>query len=113
MSKSRSRISIGTLVFWGFVGWFWFGDSIKGFIESDVNIKVNEKKIDIDVDEIIDVAKSKINDIRNKVDAELEKKKELKEFEAKPVKETTFNNQNSDDIFDNSDDIYGDRDSKW
>ena len=31
--KVKSSISLGTIIFWGFLGWVWFGDTISEFFD--------------------------------------------------------------------------------
>lgn len=110
MSKVRSGISIGTILFWGFLGWMLFGDFIRVFFRSNVEIKVQDEKIEVDVDKTISDLKTKINDAKDKIVKEFEKKQE-----EKPNSDEGRVMTVKDDIEDNndfkSDDRYGDYDN--
>lgn len=105
MAKIKGSISIGTIIFWGFLGWMWFGDSIKEVFHEVTKtvavVTVNGEKKVIDVDKIIDSAVKKAESIIEVADEEEKPKPKPNPDEGKKM------------IAKESDDKYGDPDEKW
>jgi hypothetical protein len=61
--KVKKSISFGTIIFWGFIGWMWFGDTISEVFDDITKtaavVTVNGEKKVIDVDKLIDNAVKK------------------------------------------------------
>lgn len=116
---SKLSISLGTIIFWGFIGWFWFGDTItntfKEITTKNLAVQVKDNNISIDVDQVIDNAidkvKSKAKAIRNQVDEEITaKKKEREEEKPNPDEGKVMT---AEDRLYESKDLYGDQSDKW
>jgi len=104
--RKVKKISLGTLMFWGFIGWLWFGDTITGFFHTNVEIKVQDEKIEVDLDKTLDTLKTKIDNVKNEITKEVEKKKEKTNPDEGKVMTAE---KNEKDKF-SSDDKYGDYD---
>jgi hypothetical protein len=78
--KVKSSISLGTIIFWGFLGWVWFGDTISEFFDDITKtaavVTVNGEKKVIDVDKIIDNAVQKAEAVLDSTKKEKEEKPE-------------------------------------
>lgn len=62
----KEGISIFTILFWGWIGWYWFGDSIKEIIhDNELKIVINEDQIDLkdETQKIIDKTREEFNHI--------------------------------------------------
>lgn len=117
--RARRSIGFGTIIFWGFLGWVWFGDTIKETFQdvtkSVAVVTVNGEKKVIDVDEVLKKVDVVIKDTIEEVDQLIADKKEESKPEPepdKPKKKEKVMTAN-DDKFGNSDDLYGDTDTKW
>jgi len=101
--RIRSSISFGTIIFWAFLGWMWFGDTITEVFheitKTAVVATVDGEKTVIDVDKLIDNAVKKAESL-----IESEKKPEP---EPEPTKDKEMVAEK------NEDDLYGNTDDKW
>lgn len=110
MSRARSGISIGTIAFWGVLGWFWFGDTLKDFVSKKVEVTVKEDTIKIDASDFVEKVKAKVNDIKNQIE-EVDNKKKQKEENPNPDEERIMTAE--EDSRYKSNDLYGNQDDKW
>ncbi len=106
VSRSRSGISIGTIIFWGAIGWFWFGDTISNVLHKTVEVTVNEEKLEVNMDKTVEKVKTVLNDFKEIAEKEIIKKKEKMEKPTNPdegkvmtAEEDTEDNFSSDDRF--------------
>lgn len=112
--KRRKGISIGSLLFWSIMGWIWFGDNIKVYINSNVKVK---KNVDDIKNVINDEIKPEFKQLIDEAKKEFTKQKEeiIAKKEDKRQNEPTQKNveiENSDK-FSYDDDLYGDSQNKW
>lgn len=130
-SKSSGGISIGTLIFWGFIGWYWFGDNIKEFFSDKVDVKIEvSQQVNENSEEVIDEINQAIKDAAEKIKAEevmdningalkdtTDRLKKLNKrisdnIEKEENKEVIPQEKTQENSFSN-DDRYGDYEEKW
>jgi hypothetical protein len=101
----KAKISLGSIIFWGFIGWMWIGDTVTEVFheitKTAVVATVDGEKTVIDVDKLIDNAVKKAESvIADDSESEPPPPPKEKEMIAK------------DDNFSN-DDLYGDQGDKY
>ena len=75
----KGSISIGTIIFWLFMGWLWFGDDIKETFHEittkNLAVQVSDDNIAIDVDKVIENAVEKAKSVISSEEKQDEKEK--------------------------------------
>lgn len=113
MNRARSGISIGTIIFWIAIGWFWFGDTITSVFNKTVEVTVNEEKVAVNIDKTVEQIKTVINDFKETAEKEIAKKKRVKEENPNTNEDkVVVDEKNTENNF-SHDDRYGDSDEKW
>lgn len=95
--------SLFTILFWGWIGWCWFGDDIKEIAHNN-NLKliVNEEQIDVkdEIQEVVDNATKNLGII-------IDKTKDGLKFESLPQEEKEKKElKKEESIYDYDDDKY-------
>ena len=97
----KTKISIGGIIFWGFIAWIWIGDTVTDVFheitKTAVVATIDGEKTVIDVDKLIDNAVKKAESI-------IDEKKEEPKPNPDEGKEMIAEKNDEDDIYGNTDD---------
>ena len=76
--RLKIKFSLGTIIFWCFLGWMWFGDTVTevfhDITKTAAVVTVNGEKKVIDVDKLIDNAVKKAESVVQSVEKKMDEK---------------------------------------